>query len=133
MGGLFLGVKLAGAFYLIWLGYRYWTAPVAQAWAGEVPRKQGFISQLMLTLGNPKSLMFWLALMPTVIDLRKLNGVGYAQLVAATLVVIPAIELAYAAQASRIRTLFNDMAARRRMNKGAAAIMIGAGIGVAVT
>ena len=31
MGGLFLIVKLAGAAYLIWLGYKSWTAPVTAA------------------------------------------------------------------------------------------------------
>jgi threonine/homoserine/homoserine lactone efflux protein len=133
MGGLFLGVKLAGAAYLIWLGYKYWTAPVTETPVITSSARQGFVSQLMLTLGNPKSLVFWLALMPTAIDLGKLNGVGYLQLVAATLVVIPGVELAYAGLASQVRAFLTSATARRRMNKGAAAIMIGAGVGVAVS
>ncbi len=27
-GGLFFAVKIAGVLYLLWLGYKYWTAPV---------------------------------------------------------------------------------------------------------
>jgi threonine/homoserine/homoserine lactone efflux protein len=132
MGGLFLFVKLAGATYLIWLGYKYWTAPVTGVPIITSSARQGFVSQLMLTLGNPKSLVFWLALMPTAIDLGRLKGVGYLQLVAATLVVIPGVEFAYALLASKVRSFLTSVTSRRHMNKSAAAIMICAGIGVAV-
>jgi len=132
MGGLFLIVKLAGAAYLVWLGIRYWTAPVHALAVTPSGARQGFLAQLALTLGNPKGIVFFVALMPTAIDLGRLNLAGYAQLVAATLMVIPTIELAYAALASQVRAFLTGVTARRRMNKGAAAIMIGAGIGVAV-
>ena len=132
MGGLFLGVKLAGAAYLIWLGYRCWRAPVAELKIAPSSAQQGFVAQLLLTLGNPKGLVFFLALMPSVIDLSRLNAAGYAQLCSVTLILIPAIELAYAALASQVRSFLTSVTARKRMNKSAGAIMIGAGIGVAV-
>jgi threonine/homoserine/homoserine lactone efflux protein len=136
LGSLFLVVKLAGAAYLIWLGYRYWTAPVSNVSGADLvsPKAhQGFLAQLMLTLGNPKGLVFFLALMPGVIDLNRLNAAGYAQLCTVTLILIPTIELAYAALASQVRVFLAGVTARRRLNKGAAAIMISAGVGVAVT
>jgi threonine/homoserine/homoserine lactone efflux protein len=132
MGGLFYAVKLTGAAYLLYLGYRYWTAPVTQAPITPSKAHQGFLAQLLLTLGNPKSLVFFLALMPSVIDLGKLSGLGYLQLISVTLIVIPGIEIAYAALAAQARVFLTGVTARRRMNKSAAAIMIGAGIGVAV-
>ncbi len=69
MGELFLIVKFAGAAYLIWLGVKLWRAPVA-AIGVEVPpaTKRGFVrdatSGLALTLGNPKTIAFYLGLMP---------------------------------------------------------------------
>jgi threonine/homoserine/homoserine lactone efflux protein len=132
MGSLFLVVKLAGAAYLIWLGYKYWTMPVADLKVSPSKAHQGFIAQLMLTLGNPKGLVFFLALMPSVIDLNRLNAAGFAQLCTVTLILVPSIELAYAALASQVRVFLAGVTARRRLNKSAAAIMIGAGIGVAV-
>src|ERR1700727_162478 len=54
MGRVFLAVKLSGAVYLIYLGYRYWTAPVAEAAVVERDRRRSFWAQLALTLGNPK-------------------------------------------------------------------------------
>jgi threonine/homoserine/homoserine lactone efflux protein len=133
MGGLFLGVKLAGAAYLIWLGYRTWTTPVTELKLAPSSAHQGFIAQLLLTLGNPKGLVFFLALMPSVIDLSRLNSLGYAQLCTVTLILIPSIELAYAGLAAQVRSFLTSAMARKRMNKGAGAIMIGAGVGVAVS
>src|SRR5471032_2716414 len=130
LGGLFLIVKWAGAFYLVYLGYRYWTAPVAEAGAAP-PANRGFVSQLALTLGNPKAIVMFVALLPSVVDLNHLNLIGYGELCACTLVLIPGIEFAYAALAAQARILLSGAVARKRMNRTAGVIMIGAGIGIA--
>ncbi|HKB95734.1 MAG TPA: LysE family translocator [Rhizomicrobium sp.] len=131
MGGLFLIVKLAGAAYLIWLGYKSWTADSA-AMGGQLPARKGFLSQLALTLGNPKAIVMFVAILPTAIDLNRLTPSGYLQLCLCTLVLIPGIEFLYAALAARARRFLSGPVARRRMNKGAGAIMMGAGVGVVV-
>jgi threonine/homoserine/homoserine lactone efflux protein len=130
MGGLFLIVKLAGAAYLIWLGYKSWTAPVT---APDGPQGGGFWSQLALTLGNPKAIVMFVAILPTAIDLGRLTPVGYLQLCVCTLILIPGIEFSYAALAGSARRFLSGVKARRRMNKGAGAIMMGAGVGVVVS
>jgi threonine/homoserine/homoserine lactone efflux protein len=132
MGGLFLIVKLAGAAYLIWLGYKSWTAP-AVAPDGQTSPGGGFWSQLALTLGNPKAIVMFVAILPTAIDLNRLTPGGYLQLCICTLVLIPGIEFLYAALADRARLFLVGPVARRRMNKGAGAIMMGAGVGVVVS
>jgi len=134
MGEFFLIVKLAGAAYLVYLGYKYWTAPVSEM-ETIVPASasQGFFSQLSLTLGNPKAVAFFLSLLSAVVDLNRLNAFGFLQLCAATIVLIPAIMLSYAALASRVRGFLASRKARGRLNKGAAVVMVGAGIGVAVS
>jgi threonine/homoserine/homoserine lactone efflux protein len=132
MGSLFFVVKLAGALYIVWLGYRYWTAPVGKLELSPISARRGFLAQMALTVGNPKAIAFFAALLPTVVDLAHLNAAGYLQLVLATLVMIPAITLSYAALAARIRGSLMSIEARRRLNKGAGAVMMGAGLGVAV-
>lgn len=131
MGGLFLVVKLAGAAYLIYLAYRYWTAKVETT--APVAAGGGFLAQLALTLGNPKAIGFFVALLPTVIDLHALRPIGYLQLSAATFILIPVITLAYAALSARVRGLLANARARKRINQTAAVVMAGAGIGVAVS
>lgn len=88
MGGLFLIVKLAGAAYLIWLGYKSWTAPVALP-DGQASPGGGFWSQLALTLGNPKAIVMFVAILPTTIDLNRLKLASYLQLCVCTLILIP--------------------------------------------
>jgi threonine/homoserine/homoserine lactone efflux protein len=134
MGPLFLIVKFAGAAYLMYLGYRYWSAKVSEL-PDVVPAsaRQSFLSQLSLTLGNPKAIAFFVALLPTVVDLHSLNALGYLQLSAATFILIPVIVLAYAALASRVRGLLSSRRARKAINKTAGVILMGAGTGVAVT
>jgi len=134
MGRLFLIVKIAGALYLLYLGIKYWTAPVPEG-NDIVPTSagRGFLAYLGLTLGNPKAIAFFVALLPTAIDPRTLTIVGYLQLCCATLVLIPAITLSYAALAHRMRGFVSNARARRRINKGAGAVMIGAGVTIMVT
>ena len=133
MGSLFFVFKIAGALYLMHLGYRYWTAPVRSTEPASASASHGFLGQLALTVGNPKAIVFFIALLPTAIDVRHLNAVGYLQLVGMTFLVIPVILSCYAAAAARIRNFLMSERARRRVNKTAGAIMMGAGIGVAVS
>lgn len=133
MGGLFLAVKLAGAAYLIYLAYKYWTARVDETLDAPPTARSGFFAQLALTLGNPKAIAFFVALLPTVVDLHALRLAGYAQLSAATFVLIPLITVTYAALSARVRGLLSNARARRGINRTAAVIMAGAGVGVAVS
>ena len=143
---VFLAVKIIGVLYLLWLGYKYWTAPVEQlnslsapsGPSGHLPRKNrggigsGFFAQLAVTAGNPKGMAFFFALLPAVIDLTRLNVLGYLELGAATLILIPAITLGYAALADRARVVLASETARRRLNKSAGAIITAAALAIAV-
>jgi threonine/homoserine/homoserine lactone efflux protein len=128
MGQWFLAVKIAGALYLLYLGYKYWTADAPED-AQVVPQSasRGFLAYLGLTLGNPKAIAFFVALLPVAVNPRELNWIGYLQLFAATCVLIPAITLGYAALAAQLSRFVASRRARKRINKGAGAVMAGAG------
>lgn len=132
---LFLVIKYAGAAYLLFLAYKLWTstpAPVEAA-ASPVAESNGraFLSSLALTLGNPKAVVFFLALLPTVVDLQSLHTVGYLEIVASIAIVLPTVLGAYAIAGARARTLFKSTRALRLMNRGTGAAMAGAAIAVA--
>ncbi len=64
---LFLLLKYAGAAYLLYLAYRMWTARAEtrppEEFAAERPFRL-FLTALSVMLGNPKVMVFYLALLP---------------------------------------------------------------------
>jgi threonine/homoserine/homoserine lactone efflux protein len=133
--GLFVGIRYLGAAYLAYLAWRAWTAPVEPISGEPVHGESGarlFLGGLALTLGNPKVVLFFLALLPTVIDLEHLTPLGMIEIAATIVAVLSATLTAYAVAAVRVRRLFVSVGARRALNRGAGTVMAGAAIAVAV-
>jgi threonine/homoserine/homoserine lactone efflux protein len=133
--GVFLIIKYAGAAYLLYLGYRLWTAPVAATavearTTGEHPLKL-FLAGLAVTMGNPKVMIFYLALLPTLIDLAGITVLGYAELVAVTLAVLGVVFGGYIGLAARARRLFTSPRAIRWINRTTGTVMAGAAAAIA--
>jgi threonine/homoserine/homoserine lactone efflux protein len=67
-GHWFEWIKLAGAAYLVWIGWKMIRSSGGEA-AGETPRRRSYFLQGMLvSLGNPKQLLFFGALLPQFVD-----------------------------------------------------------------
>jgi threonine/homoserine/homoserine lactone efflux protein len=129
---VFLIIKYAGAAYLLYLAYRLWTAPVRATVieatrASERPLRL-FLAGLALTLGNPKVMIFFLALLPTVVDLTTLTLTGMVEIALAILVILSAVLAAYALAAARARRLFTSPRALRLVNRGTGAVIAGAAV-----
>jgi threonine/homoserine/homoserine lactone efflux protein len=138
---VFAIIKYAGAAYLLYLAWRMWTAPTtgADADAADDPRADAesqrpsrlFAGSLALTLGNPKTMVFFLALLPTVVQLDRLTVAGFAEIAAVIAVVLPAVLGAYVLAAARARRLLQNPRAVRIVNRTGASVMAGAAIAVA--
>jgi threonine/homoserine/homoserine lactone efflux protein len=131
---IFLIIKYAGAAYLIYLAYRMWTAKVE---ALDLAAENGegglrlLLAGLALTLGNPKVVAFYLALLPNLIDLARVGFAGYLELAGVSVVVLAAVFAAYIAAAARARALFRSPRAMRLFNRAGGAMMAGAAVAVA--
>lgn len=130
----FMVLKYAGAAYLAYLAWRMWTAP-AHALDAPAPKAEHparlFLAAVSLTLGNPKIMVFYLALLPNLIDLNAVDALGYAELVGVTLVVLTAVDGAYVLLAARARRLLSSGRAIRAVNRGSGALLMGAAVAVA--
>jgi threonine/homoserine/homoserine lactone efflux protein len=133
-GLAFLVLKYAGAAYLAYLAWRMWTAP-AQAKNATPPKEEHpaklFFAAISLTLGNPKIMVFYLALLPNLIDLDAVTALGYAELVAITFVILTLVDGAYVLLAARARRLLSSARAIRLVNRGSGALLAGAAVAVA--
>jgi threonine/homoserine/homoserine lactone efflux protein len=132
---LFLVLKYAGASYLVYLAYRLWTAPARPLEEKPLQLSQEpsrlFLGSLVLTLGNPKTMIFFLALLPTVVDLSTLSAVSYLEIAVAILVILPLVLGSYVLAASRARRFFRSTRAVRMLNRGTGTAMAGAAVAVA--
>ncbi|GLQ57027.1 lysine transporter LysE [Devosia nitrariae] len=128
-GLAFLVIKYLGVAYLLYLAFKMWTAPVAKD-VGEIPeagsRWKLFLTGMTVTLGNPKIMMFYLALLPTILDLSAVGLVGWAELTLTMLLVLVTVDVAWMLAAAQARRLLKSARAMRIANRTSASMMAGA-------
>ena len=132
----FVAIRCAGALFLLYFAYRLWTAPAAAIEVGEPgssPQSslEAFLGSLSLTLGNPKPMLFFVALLPTLVNLRALHALDYVMIAAAIAVILPGVLGAYVLAATRARGLFREARALRVLNRCTASVLAGAAVAVA--
>lgn len=131
---VFTAIRYAGAAYLLYLAWKLWTAPVRPLDASQpAPEDRGrlFLTGLAINLGNPKVIVFFLALLPTVVDLGALTVAGFLELAGIIVLIAGGVLSAYALMAARVRRLFTSARAVRLVNRGSGAIMAGAAVSIA--
>jgi threonine/homoserine/homoserine lactone efflux protein len=130
----FTVVKWIGVAYLAYLAWKMWTAP-ATAREGDMPRADSplklFLAGMAVTLGNPKIMMFYMALLPTMIDLERVSLVGWAELTVTMAAVLIAVDLAWILAAERVRRLLRSVRATKIANRVGATAMAGAAAAIA--
>ena len=125
---VFLIVKYCGAAYLLFLAWKLWTEP-SKPVAAEPMRGQGrqlFGAALLLSMGNPKVMLFYLALLPTLIDLTQLTLTDMAELAAIVALVVSVVLTGYVLLAAQARRLFTSPRAVQAVNRTAGVAMAGA-------
>ncbi|MEZ4562915.1 MAG: LysE family translocator [Thermomicrobiales bacterium] len=131
---LFLGIKWAGIAYLLYLAWKMWTAPEtvdpATLAADRSPVRM-FFAGLAVTLGNPKIMVFYLALLPSIINLETITLLGWAELALTLLVVLIGIDLTWSLLAVRARAFLRTPRTVRVANRASATLMTGAAVAIA--
>lgn len=130
----FTMLKWAGVAYLAWLAWKMWTAPVSvdeSAMPATTSPLKLFAAGMAVTLGNPKIMMFYLALLPTIVDLGGVTIAGWAGLTATMMVVLIIIDFGWALAAASARRFFRNPRAMRAANRTSAGLMAGAAAAIA--
>lgn len=128
LGPLFTVVKWLGVAYLLYLAWKLWHAAPTTA-AAEAPRGEGrrlLVLGSVLPLGNPKAIGFYVALLPSVLDVSALS-LGACLTLAVVIVLVWSLVLGgYAVAAERAGRLFTTPRAQVWINRTAAGAMAGA-------
>jgi threonine/homoserine/homoserine lactone efflux protein len=75
---LFEFIRVTGALYLFYLGYKMFTASIEiEASINKVSKKKdfffGFLQGFLISASNPKVILFYIAFLPTFLDIKSLN------------------------------------------------------------
>ena len=130
----FVAIKWIGVAYLLYLAWKMWFAtPTGEG--EELPETRStlkmFFAGLTVTLGNPKIMMFYMALLPSIIDLGRVTLAGWLELVATMLLVLAAVDLLWVTLAAKARQFLKSPRAVRIANRLSAGTMAGAAAAIA--
>ena len=131
MGRLFTLIRIAGGLYLVWIGIKTFLARVPEEGernGAEKTRPSAvYLSGLLITLSNPKVILFYCGFLPAFVDLR---GLAFSEGVTIVLLVMSILSLvmyAYAKLADTLGSLIRTPRGQRTVNRSAGGIMIAAG------
>ncbi|MCU0883726.1 MAG: LysE family translocator [Beijerinckiaceae bacterium] len=135
MGPLFQIIKYAGAAYLVWLGIQAFRSANAPVTVEAAPSRGGLLKDLGLglfvTLGNPKPIIFYGALLPTFLDLSRIGVIDFAILMSVVIGVSFAVYSAYMVIAMRAGRLLMSGNTAKRLNQTTGVMLVGSGLVVA--
>lgn len=129
---VFLIIRYAGAAYLIYLGWKMWISPVSTMSSGDNLQDvnneiASFIQGFMISASNPKVILFYVAFLPTFMDLTVLNA---ADIVLASFLTFVALLLGLtiiSIGASQARRFMKSERSMKTLNRTAGGIMASAG------
>ncbi|POR56745.1 LysE family translocator [Bosea psychrotolerans] len=133
MGHWFDWLRLAGAAYLIWLGWKMFRAAGGSedgAAPAKAPRGGFFLQGVLVALSNPKTLLFFGAFFPQFLDAGR-DHVTQIAIMGATAMLFAAIsDSAYALLSSRAGRLLSQKRVRL-LSKVSGGFLIGGGLWLA--
>ncbi len=132
-GHWFTALRLIGAVYLIWLGIQSWHAPPPslEADATPVSARATVLRGLLVSLTNPKVLLFFGAFFPQFISPAGDLGLQLAVMSVSFVVIVAALDSVWAVLAGRAR--FWIVRQGRLVGKVSGGLLIGAGVGLALS
>ncbi len=126
----FTVVRIVGAAYLIYLGVKMWRAS-RQPFSAEFETKEktglSFLQGFIISASNPKVILFYIAFLPTFMDLTVLTHSDIALAAFLTLIGLMAGLMLIAAGASSARRYIHSPRGQKTLNRTAGTVMIGAG------
>lgn len=121
-------LKWAGVAYLLYLAWQMWFSPT-DIEAEELDSRGGwrmFVAGLLVTFGNPKIMVFYVALLPTLLDMQRIDYSGWASLTLVTIAILAVIDLSYVVLAHRARIFMTHPERMKWVNRGCAGMMTSA-------
>jgi len=135
MGSTFFVIKYLSAAYLIWLGYKLLRTKASSIdieSSKDASLTSNFLSGLLITLGNPKAILFYLGFFPAFINIGDVNLTDTGLIMLTATLAFGSVNIGYTLLAVRARQTFKSANASKVINKTAGTIMVTTGAIVAI-
>jgi len=130
----FAVVKWLGVAYLVYLGVVTWRAE-PQSFARQMDTTRTpweiFLRGFLVSITNPKGIIFFAAILPQFIDTARAQLVQYAILTATTFTVDVFVMAGYTAAAARVVRVMRNAEGLRWINRGLGGLFVAAGVALA--
>jgi len=126
----FMVVRIVGAIYLVYLGVKMWLTSRQQISAEvEVSEKteMSFLQGFIISASNPKVILFYIAFLPTFMDLTVLTRVDLVLAAFLTLIGLMVGLMMIAFGASSARRYVRSARGQKILKRTSGSVMIGAG------
>ncbi|QXI40092.1 LysE family translocator [Pseudomonas xantholysinigenes] len=123
---VFVAIKWLGVAFVLFMAWNLWSSNVELPQAPQ-PRSasKGLLAGVLLTLGNPKAVVFFGAVLPHAFDLTALSAPEVVFILALGIVIDLTIQLAYLLAGARLRRIIQSPHAMKRLNRVSAGTMTG--------
>jgi threonine/homoserine/homoserine lactone efflux protein len=135
MGTAFLLIKYLSAAYLIWLGLNLLRAKMNAKDIQESKESSlmaNLITGLMITLGNPKAIVFYVGLFPAFINVNQVTTADLFSIMLIATLAFGSVNIVYALLALRAKRMLKNSNATSIINKTAGTIMVSTGALIAI-
>ncbi len=130
MGELFFYIKIVGGLYLIYLGIKMFRSKGSSIEIKKETVKDNFktfMGGFLVTMGNPKPILFYASVLPTILDINDIRFFDGAIMVIITVLITYIVIGTYCYLASLGRKVMQQKNLFGKVNKGAGVVMISTG------
>ncbi len=126
-------LRWTGAVYLVYLGIKQWRSASnpLELESKSVSKKNLFFQGLVVTIPNPKSLIFIAAFLPQFINTANPIGIQFAVIVPTFLIITFTVTSLWALVAGKGSKFLKNQRAYQSVSRAAGGLMVAAGMGLA--
>ena len=135
MGQAFVVVKYISALYLLWFGIRIFNSKLDSDKSVEKTNKAmatNIVTGLLITLSNPKAILFYVGFFPAFVDLGEVTTLGILSIMLLATTAFGSVNAFYAAFAAKAKNVLLTKTFAGYVRKLAGSMMFVSGIWVAV-
>lgn len=132
---VFIAIKWSGVAYLIYLAIKLWKSPVKIDESNRRSTEKCCFSRILsgfsITMGNPKAMLFYIALLPSLVDPDSVSIPLFLSLMLAVVVVLTAVFSVYIFAAIKARNILSGSQSQQNFKRVTATALGGAAVWIA--